>query len=158
MQSLILKISIIFSYYILGAYSTTDILRLTKYNSIPINASKCYCPICQTPIRISHQIPIFSYMKNKGRCKTCNTNIPKVEFFLEISLFLIISICTVLLHFSMISYLICILVYEGMKIAVIIYIGPNSNSFKTKAYISIFHNFIIFILIALLFFLHELVQ
>lgn len=158
MQSLIIKFSILISFYVLGAYATTDILRLTKYYNIAIKSSKCYCPSCQIPIRISDQIPIFSYIKNKGRCKNCNAKIPKIEFFLELFLFVFISLCTICLYFSDISFLVCIIVYETTKLSVIICIGPRKNNFKQELSLSIFHNIIIFGLIAFLFMLKNIIQ
>ena len=34
-----------------------------------------HCPHCKTPLQISHNIPIISYLMLQGRCKFCNAAI-----------------------------------------------------------------------------------
>ncbi len=68
MKTALVYFSIYFAFYILGAYATTDILRLLKGSTLYVNARDCYCPICHNRILLKDQIPLFSYLKNKGKC------------------------------------------------------------------------------------------
>ena len=59
MEQLILRIGICFTFYILGAYATTDILRLLKGSAVSVTAPDCYCPICHNKIALKEQLPII---------------------------------------------------------------------------------------------------
>ena len=156
MSNLIINIFICFDYYILGAYATTDILRLTKGNSISINEKGCYCPICHTKLKLFRQIPIFSFLVSKGTCINCKEKIPRIELFLEIFIFIIMSLITVLSHFSWYGYAICFLVYQLIKIAIICIKGIRTDRFALYLLMSFLHNIIIWLLIAFLFFLKQI--
>lgn len=67
MQALIVHFFIIFAFYILSAYATTDILRLLKGSTLPANSAHCYCPNCNSKIALKDQIPILSYFLNHGK-------------------------------------------------------------------------------------------
>ena len=66
MKIFLLRFFILFAYYILGAFATTDIPRLMKGSTTPINAKDCYCPVCGYRIPLPSQLPVFSYIKNKA--------------------------------------------------------------------------------------------
>lgn len=65
MQEYLLYFSLYFVFYIMGAYATTDILRLLKGSTVKVNAPDCYCPICHNKIALRDQLPIISYIKNE---------------------------------------------------------------------------------------------
>ena len=80
MQALIVHFFIIFAFYILSAYATTDILRLLKGSTLPVNSAHCYCPNCNSKIALKDQIPILSYFLNHGKCRVCGCKIPPNDF------------------------------------------------------------------------------
>ena len=81
MQALIVHFFIIFAFYILSAYATTDILRLLKGSTLPVNSAHCYCPNCNSKIALKDQIPILSYFLNHGKCRVCGCKIPPNDLF-----------------------------------------------------------------------------
>lgn len=151
MKTYIVYFFIFLSFYILGGYSTTDILRLLKNASLSMNTPNCYCPICQHKIRLREQIPLFSYLKNKGQCPSCHCNIPPSEFLLELTIFLPLSFLSVLLRFSWFSYLLCIVYYELIKLIFIIHFKPRNTDFIKNLLLSLINNSVIFSMIAFLF-------
>lgn len=58
----------------IGSFLNVCIHRIPLGQSIIWPAS--HCPSCQTPIRASDNIPILSYIRLRGRCRTCQTPIP----------------------------------------------------------------------------------
>ena len=80
----IIHISIVFAFYIIGAFSTTDILRLLNGQTASVSDPYCYCPVCGNKIPLYDQIPIFSYFINHQKCRFCGSKIPPSELFLEL--------------------------------------------------------------------------
>ena len=156
MKYIIIHFSIIFSYYIIAAYATTDILRLLKGSTLPVLSSNCYCPICHQKIKLIDQIPIFSYFRNHGRCRNCKSKISSSELFLEFFLFLTFSLITIFTHFHLISLFICIGLYEITKIIFILLYKPREQTFFFNLVCSLLSNFLLFSLLALCYFLVQL--
>ncbi len=157
MQEYLLYFSLYFVFYIMGAYATTDILRLLKGSTITVNAPDCYCPICHNKISLRDQLPIISYIKNDKKCFHCKSPIPISDLFLEVFLFLTLSITCTCLNFSWYAYFLCIVIYEGTKIAFLVYYGPRQDSFQKNLFISIKNNIVIFTLVAFLFLIMQIV-
>ena len=153
MKIYILYLSVYFVFYILGAYSTTDILRLLKGSSIPVNAPECYCPICHHKIALKDQLPIFAYIKNHGKCSHCQSLIPISDLLLEVFLFFTSSILCTFLNFSLISFVLCILIYEVTKLIFFICYGIREHEFFRNLCISTLNNIFLFSLISILFLL-----
>lgn len=65
----------------LGSHALVVVQRFDKSNFI-WGSSKC--DICQTPLSLLDEIPIYSYLKNKGRCKFCQTEIPIITLIAEL--------------------------------------------------------------------------
>ena len=151
---LVIKLTIIFSFFILGAYATTDIIRLTSKSDLPINAGECYCPVCQNKIRLRDQIPTVSYLINKGKCHFCQSPLPKDYFYFEIIIYLGCSIITLITNFSLLSFLLVVVYYELIKIIILIKNGIKEKNFKRSLIFSIFMNCINFGLIYALFFMN----
>lgn len=59
----------------IGSFLNVCIYRLPASKSI-VNPSRSVCPSCNQPIRYYDNIPIFSYLWLKGRCRHCSTRIP----------------------------------------------------------------------------------
>ena len=157
MQTILIHFAIFFVFYIIGAYATTDILRLLKGCSTSINAPDCYCPSCHCKISLRDQLPIVSYIKNHGACYHCKSPIPFSDLFLEIFLFLSLSGISFVLNYSWLAYFICLLFYELTKVAFLCRYGRREINFAKNLFLSIRNNLIIFSLVALLFLLANII-
>ncbi len=62
---------------ILGSFFNVVIVRLPLDESIVRGGSRC--PQCRTPIRWYHNIPVFSYLWLRGKCRDCAKSI-SVEY------------------------------------------------------------------------------
>lgn len=144
----ILSISILFSNYILGAFATTDILRLLKGSSLPVWEGACFCPICNKKLSLIEQLPILSYLFQKGRCKHCKTKIPFENFLFEIAFFLLFGAITLLSRFSFSGFFLTVFSYEAMKVFFILRFGKRENDFLKNLLFSLFQNLILFGLIS----------
>lgn len=149
---------ILFAFYVLGAYATTDILRLLKGSTTSVNAKDCYCPICGYRIPLYDQIPILAYMKNRGKCRNCHSQIPFSDLFLEIFIFLGCSIITAACSFSWIGFGLSIAFYESTKLFYIIRKGAREDHFLSNLLKSLLNNLVWFVLLACLFLILKLVR
>jgi leader peptidase (prepilin peptidase)/N-methyltransferase len=156
MKILLVYFAIFFTFYILGAYSTTDILRLLKGATLPVNAPICCCPICNKTIALRDQLPIFSYLKNHGLCKNCGSRIPLSDLFLEIFLFLLLSVIAITFRYSWIGYGLCIFSYELTKIVFLIRFQKRENAFLKNLAVSLLNNICLFGILAFFFSLKHL--
>lgn len=59
---------------ILGSFCTVLCWRLPRDESVALPAS--HCPGCGTPIRWSDNLPVISYLRLRGRCRSCGVRIP----------------------------------------------------------------------------------
>ena len=77
----------------LGSFLNVVIYRIPLGESIILPSS--HCPSCQTPLKIWHNIPLFSWLVLKGKCAFCHTTIskqyPLIEIFTAI-IFLVLFI------------------------------------------------------------------
>lgn len=156
MKTFVIHIIIYFTFYIIGAYATTDILRLLKNCAVSVNTPHCYCPICHKKIALKDQLPIISYIKNNGQCRNCKSHIPISDLFLEFFLFFTLSCIATLWNFSWLAYLLCLLWYEGTKIAFLIIYGHRQESFYKNLLVSLGNNAVIFLMVAILFLFAQL--
>ncbi len=79
---------------IVGSFLNVVILRLPEEGaSIAFPAS--HCPKCQTPLSWYENIPVFSYLVLRGRCRTCKSSIslqyPLVEFAMGVLSLLLVQ-------------------------------------------------------------------
>ena len=76
----------------IGSFLNVVIYRLPE--GISIISPRSFCPKCKTKIKFRENIPIISWIIQKGKCSYCATNIniryPLIEFFTAI-LFLVFS-------------------------------------------------------------------
>lgn len=156
MKAIIIRMAICFAFYILGAYATTDILRLLKGSTVAVNAPDCYCPVCHTKIALRDQLPIISYFKNHGSCRNCKSSIPISDLFLEIFLFLTMTLLSILLNFNWLAFALCIAVYEITKIIFLCRLGRRESAFIKNLMISLATNIALFALLAFLFALAQI--
>lgn len=151
MKLFFLYFAIYFCFYIIGAYATTDILRLLKNSTTPVNAPDCYCPICHNKIKLQNQLPIFAYLKNHGKCAYCKSPIPFSDLFLEIFLFFTLSVSCTCLQFTWTAFFVCLAIYESTKLLFCLYYGVRQDSFFKNLLISTKNNCVLFLFIAILF-------
>ena len=157
MESLFIRFVICFTFYIIGAYATTDILRLLKGSVVSINAPDCYCPICRNKIALKDQLPIFAYIKNHGSCFHCKSPIPISDLFLEVFLFVSLSVISFLFHFSWTAYFLCVLFYLCTKMIFLLVYGQREYDFLKNLLLSFFNNIVIFSLLAFLFLIAQII-
>jgi len=75
---------------VFGSFCNVLILRIPNNENIAFPAS--HCPVCQTPLKSYHNIPIFSWLFLRGKCAFCHVKIsilyPIIEL-LTLAIFLI---------------------------------------------------------------------
>lgn len=157
MHLFIINSAIIFAFYVIGAYSTTDIIRLTVKAPAMISDNQCYCPDCGRAIKLSEQIPIISYILSCGKCRGCGAAIPAADIFLEVFFLITLSLTAMISNFSVRGYFACIIIYEFTKAAFIMKYGACADSFGRRLCSSLLHNIVVFGLLGILFFLRFVV-
>lgn len=160
MKIIVLKMLICFCFYLLGAYATTDILRLLrgkKDTEHSVSGRGCFCPVCGVEIHLYEQIPIFSYLFKRGRCKKCNARIPVANFILEVVIFIYMAGVSLISDFSMGAYGLCILYYETVKVLMILHYGRRKNRFWRNLMGSFGLNAVLFALLGFLFLVKNIV-
>lgn len=157
MKLYLLRFFILFTYYLLGAFATTDIPRLMKGSTVPVNARDCYCPVCGYRIPLSSQLPVISYLRNKGRCRNCHAPISLYDILPELIIWLVCSLLTVLFSFSFTGYWLSLLFYVLIKTTLLVRSGIRKTQRISSLLASFFNNLLFFGLLAILFGLHRLV-
>ena len=154
----ILHIAIILACGIIGAYATTDILRLLKGSRMAVNESNCYCFLCGSRLSVWDQIPVIGYLLNRGRCHYCHRRIPSGDLFLELLLSVSMICISLWTRFSWKGFFLCFGLYECVKAGSILKMGHREERFVQNLLYSIVFNLIIFSLLAFLFLLCQLVR
>ncbi len=72
--------------FILGAVfgSFLNMLIYRVPNKISLKISRSFCPNCKRTLKWYENLPIFSFLFLKGRCRTCGYRIPRYYLFNEI--------------------------------------------------------------------------
>ena len=158
MSEHILHAAIFLAFYIIGAFSTTDILRLLKGATVSVSCPDCFCPVCKNRLPLHDQIPVFSYFINRGACRFCGSKIPISELFSELFVFFTLSVISVLSRFSYAGFFACFLFYQLIKFIYLIRTGPRKDHFGKNLLSSLLHNIMLFGLLFFLFFLEHLIS
>ncbi len=148
----------IISFFIIGAYATTDIKRLSYDATRSVNDPSCYCDSCNAKLSLVDQIPIISYILSKGRCRYCGARIPFSELLFEFAIGAGLSVISFLFSFNLTGFVAVVLCYEGIKLIYLLLNGTKKDSFKKEILTSIKNNIIIFLLIGFLFVLNNAVN
>ncbi|MFB4158275.1 A24 family peptidase [Geomicrobium sp. JSM 1781026] len=100
--------------FIFGSFFSVVAVRIPR--GLSISWPRSHCPFCKRTLRMTHLIPVFSYVFQKGRCSHCKQPIsimyPCTELItgaLFASAFLIFGVSTQLL-FSIVVISLCIIV------------------------------------------------
>jgi len=133
----ILVIALFLVYYHISGLATTNILRLTAGNKLPVLSTRCYCDSCNTPIPALFQLPIISYIICQGKCQNCKAKIPLYPLFLELSILL--GMCTVsaLLKFTFLGIGVSFMFYELTRITMIVFKGKRESAFGKQYFIAV---------------------
>lgn len=96
-----ITLSIIFG-AIFGSYATLFAYRLPLGESCfgRYFGPKSRCPQCNAIIRTRELIPIINWLFTLGRCKSCQTKIPRTHLFIEISTTILFVLCYIKFGFS----------------------------------------------------------
>lgn len=151
MNSFVIHVTIIMAFYIIGAYATTDILRLLKGSSLSVWEPYCYCVQCGTRIALRDQVPVIGYVLSCGKCRRCKRKILFSNLFLEIFLFSFMTVIAVYTKFSWIGYCLCLCLYESTKVYFLVKTGRRKNKFILNIMFSLLSNIVIFSFLAFLF-------
>lgn len=154
MAVIITKIFICISLYFISAYATTDILRLLKGSDITVQNKDCFCESCGSKIALYEQIPIFSFLLSRGKCRHCGAPISPGNFILEVLLTAVFYITVAVFHFSALSLIFCILFYELIKLVCILRWGKRGKILFKELLFSLLGNLVIFSLLGIFFFYH----
>ena len=88
-----MEILLIFLFALLGlavgSFLNVCIDRLPRNESI-INPPS-HCPVCQNKLAVKDLIPVFSYLRLRGRCRYCQASIPRRLFWVELATGLIFA-------------------------------------------------------------------
>ena len=134
----ILIISLIVMYYHIGGLSTTNILRLTKGNSLTIHSTKCICDVCGKSIPPHLQLPIISFIVCSGRSKCCGTKLPIYPLLMEISVTVGMSFISIMFDLSPIGIVISFVFYEIVRIITVCIKGKRESNFIKQYIIAVF--------------------
>ncbi len=133
----IIIISLCLIYYHISGLSTTNILRLTAGNTLPVYSKSCICDSCGKKIPFFLQLPIISYIICKGKCKYCGTRIPVFPLLLEIFVFIGMSLLSFCLCFSFTGVLFSYIFYEIIRICVVFLKGRRKEDFVKQYVIAV---------------------
>lgn len=143
----IIYAAIILSYYCISGMATTNILRLLSGSTARQNDLHCYCGKCGHIIPVYHQFPIFSYFASKRRCRYCGTPIPFSNTAMEVTVFIIMSLVSILFKFSPLGIIFSFISYEIIRLAMLIRFGKRSDHFITEYIIALSYMLVAFLLV-----------
>jgi leader peptidase (prepilin peptidase) / N-methyltransferase len=156
----------------LGSFLNVCISRIPQNNSVVFPAS--YCPACHTNIRKRDNIPIFSFLLLRGKCRNCRTKIPIYHIIVEIltpllfialfwvlgsKLDLIFFKYVIFISFGLILFFIDLhhrllpdkLTLPLIVVGLILALLPGSDVTAASAFIASFSGFGLFLLLAYVF-------
>lgn len=70
---------------LLGSFANVAIYRWPRGGSLN-NPKRSACPSCGTPIRVSDNIPVVSWLRLKGRCRDCDAPISPRYLAVELTM------------------------------------------------------------------------
>jgi len=87
---------------IFGSYATLFAYRLPLGESCfgRYFGPKSRCPECNAVIKTRDLIPLINWLFTLGRCRNCETKIPRTHFFIELATTILFVICYIKFSFS----------------------------------------------------------
>ncbi len=142
----LIRIAVCLTYYHIGGLATTNIERLFKGCDMSVMNSKCFCPVCKKRISWFLQLPIISYIVCRGKCSECSSKIPVKSLALEIIVFTVMSVISIMFDFSPVGVLFSFISYELIKLICIIINGRREDDFAKEYAISVLIIVVFFIM------------
>ena len=137
MDQIIIIAAFFLVYFHISGLATTNMLRLTKGNALPVLASKCVCDKCGAAIKPFYQLPIISFILCKGRCRNCKTKIPFDGLILEIITLVGMFVVSCLFSFSFLGVTLSFVYYEIIRLLTILKNGKRESGFLKQYVIAI---------------------
>ena len=137
MNIIIIYFAFFFICFNISGLGTTNILRLTSGNTMPVLASKCYCDNCGKAISSFYQLPIISYVLCKGKCKNCKIKLPVYALMLELILLTGMFFVLVIFDFSVIGVTCSFIYYEIVRVITVIIKQKRENGFLKQYFIAV---------------------
>ena len=133
-EKIIIYVALFFIYFHIGGLATTNIIRLTKGNTLPVLSANCTCDNCGYKIPAFLQLPIVSFIICKGKCKNCGIQIPVFSLVLEFAVMLGMFLISFIFKISYLGIILSFVYYEGIRIITIIINGKREKEFL-KSYL-----------------------
>ena len=137
MEKWIIVIALLVIYFDISGLATTNIIRLTKGNTLSVISSKCYCDDCGAKITPFLQLPIISYILCRGKCRNCGGKIPTYPLYLEIATWMGMFGISALLNHSILGISLSFLYYEILRIMIVWMKGKRENHFIREYIIAV---------------------
>lgn len=131
-KKLLIAAGLYFYCYHISGLATTNILRLTRGASLPVLSGQCRCDNCGARITPLMQMPIFSYLLCRGRCRGCGIQLPLDQLLLEFAVFLGMGLILTVFRFSYVAVTLAFLYYELVRILVILRSGRRQSDFAKQ--------------------------
>lgn len=154
---IIVYIALFMIYFHIGGLATTNIIRLTKGNSLPVFASKCICDNCGSKIPPLLQLPVISFIICKGKCKHCGIKIPLYPLVLEIATMIGMFIISVAFNLSALGITLSFLYYETLRIILICLKGKRESDFAKNCFIAVLSMIPFYLLTLFVSLIHSLI-
>lgn len=129
MEYTVLSLALFFIYFHIGGLATTNILRLTRGNTLPVGSSVCVCDNCGTPISPLLQLPVISYIVCRGKCRHCQTSIPVYPLILELAVMIGMYGISLAMDMRPVGIALSFVYYETVRIATVCIRGKRETRF-----------------------------
>lgn len=137
MEHIILIAAFFLIFFNTSGLATTNILRLTSGNKLPVLSSKCSCDNCGAPITPLLQLPIISYVACRGRCRNCRMKLPLDALFLEIAILTGMFVISATLSFSWVGITLSFIYYEIIRVVLVLKKGRRKDNFARQYVIAV---------------------
>lgn len=136
-NQIIIVLSLLLIYFHISGLATTNILRLTANNELPVLASRCCCDSCGAKIPPHLQLPVISYIICGGKCKSCGTKIPVFPLVLEVTVLSGMFAITLLLKVTFWAVSASFLFYEVVRAVTVALKGKRDLQFGKQYLIAV---------------------
>ena len=145
------RTAVVLAHYIIGAYGTTDMIRLKSGSSLSVDNEKAYCPSCGHELALHEQIPIVSFILHRGKCKYCGAPIPPEHELIETVVFAGMTLIAATSGFTWWGLLLNIIFYELFKAVYLITGKKRGVTSREEVMKSLKKNAIVFSLYGLIY-------
>lgn len=87
---------------VIGCYLNTLEYRLRA--DVRLFDSSCYCTSCGARLRLADQIPVISYLRQRGRCRSCGAHIGRRYPIVEAGSALLYLVCAAVIDNVLVFY------------------------------------------------------